>query len=201
MNQSVFKALRKVMPPRALNHVEALRIAELQAVRFLELAGMTEPPVPESIIATVPKVELRRISPWPVSGCTDWVKGTWVIVINGADSAMRQRFTIAHEFKHILDYLFIDIAYPASPSMSRTRRAEVVCDYFAGCLLVPKVWLRRAWVSGHQDVNKLAREFQVSPQAMQTRLFQTGLIMRPDRCIDSELGFRFQRTSQIEVAA
>jgi predicted transcriptional regulator len=164
---------------------------------MLQLAGVTEPPVPESLVSDVPKVTVRRISPWPVSGCTDWAKGTWVIVVNGAEPGVRQRFTIAHEFKHILDYPFIDVLYPASLGMSAHQRAEAACDYFAGCLLVPRPWLKRAWASGLQDTASLSKRFGVSQQAIQTRLLQTGLVDRQKRCPDVGRGWRFLRVGDV----
>ena len=54
----------------------------------------------------------------------------------------------------------------------------MVCDYFAGCLLVPKKWLRAAWTSGMQTEPDLARLFNVSREAIRTRLSQTGLVAR-----------------------
>jgi hypothetical protein len=194
MTRGVLSTLRGVCPPRQLTHGEALRVAELQATKLLELSGITDGPVPESIITAVPKVQVRRMSPWPVSGCTDWAKGTWVIVISGAEPETRQRFTLSHEFKHIIDYPFIDVLYPASLGMSAHQRAESVCDYFAGCLLVPRPWLKLAWTNKTQDLGKLARMFGVSQAAMQTRLLQVGLVDRPKRCDDVGRGWKFLRT-------
>lgn len=182
MTRSPVTALRDLVPIRPLTQTEALRIAELQADRLLKLALVSSPAVPESIITELPKIEVRRVRPWPVAGCTDWIKSTWVIAINAADSPLRQRFTLAHEFKHILDDRFVDIIYPATASMSSHDRAEMVCDYFAGCLLVPKVWLRRAWTSGIQRPEALAHHFQVSRSAIETRLSQTGLVTARPRC-------------------
>lgn len=58
----------------------------------------------------------------------------------------------------------------------------MVCDYFAGCLLVPKKWLRAAWTSGMQTEPDLARLFNVSREAIRTRLSQTGLVAPTPRC-------------------
>jgi len=190
MNRGILASLRDLVPIRPLTDGEALRIAELQASRLLMLSGVTAAPVPDSVIANVPKVETRRIVPWPVSGCTDWVKSTWVIAINGAESPLRQRFTIAHEFKHILDHRFVHVIYPEHWGRTSVQRAEAVCDYFAGCLLVPKVLLRRAWVDGQQDAGELARLFNVSTAAMQTRLLQLGLIDRLGRCKPADVYHR-----------
>ena len=73
------------------------------------------------------------------------------------------------------------------------QRAEAVCDYFAGSLLVPKAWLKKAWFSGIQQLPDLADHFGVSRAAVQTRLFQTGLVDRPERCPKPSTGFRFYR--------
>jgi len=195
MNRGTLATLRDLMPNRPLRHVEALRIAELQATRLLAMAGITQPPVPDWVITNVPKVQLKRMSPWPVSGCTDWPKGTWVVIVNASEQRVRQRFTLAHEFKHIIDYRYIDIAYPSLPAFSHHQRTEVVCDYFAGSLLVPRPWLKKAWCSGIQRLPDLAMKFGVSQAAIQTRLLQTGLVDRPQRCPEANPGFRFQRAS------
>ena len=89
--------------------------------------------------------------------------------------------TLAHEFKHILDYRHIDVAYPSIYGMSRHDRIEALCDYFAGCLLVPRPWLKAAWSRGVQKPSALAGLFEVTPAAIETRLLQTGLMDRGDR--------------------
>ncbi len=182
MRGGTLATLRDLMPPRALTQVEALRIAELQAARLLAMAGIKEPPVPSAIITDVPKVIVKRMPLWPVSGATQWTKGTWSVVIRGTEPLSRQRFTLAHEFKHIIDYRHIDVAYPPLRSMTSRQRAEAICDYFAGCLLVPRPWLKSAWGKGIQDSRQLADLFEVSQAAIQTRLLQTGLIDQFERC-------------------
>lgn len=134
------------------------------------------------------------MAPWPVSGATHWTKGTWSIVIRSNEPLGRRRFTLAHEFKHVIDYRHIDVAYPSTRFMTHYRRREAVCDYFAGCLLVPRPWLKKAWGQGIQDIKMLAETFEVSPAAIQTRLLQTGLIEQTERCqiIDPNGGIYFR---------
>lgn len=94
-------------------------------------------------------------------------------MLNRADSAARQRFTLLHEYKHIIDHGQADRLY-------RTKRqAEQAADYFAGCALVPKVELKHVFCSGLQRPHDLADHFGVSPTAIQVRLEQTGLLDRP----------------------
>ncbi len=179
----IIASLRDIVPIRPLTIVESLHIAERQAMKFLELAGIEQPPVPERIITGLPRVQVERLSPSPVSGATQWSHGRWLIVLNGSENLGRQRFSLAHEFKHVLDNRFIGVLYPDSPPlMTREARAEQVCDYFAACLLMPRPWVKRAWVEGVQDLRRLARRFQVSQMAMQVRLLQIGLVEPYARC-------------------
>ncbi len=182
MSQPILATLRDVMPIRPLTHTEALHLAELQAHKLLALSGITEAMIPEQVITSLPKIEVKRMSPWPVSGATDWVRCTWVIILNAAEPITRQRFSLAHEFKHIIDHRFINVLYPATAGMDSHRRAEMVCDYFAGCLLMPRPWLKRAWASGMQDLARLAEHFGTSQAAVATRLSQTGLSFPYERC-------------------
>lgn len=178
----IITPLRDLVPIRHLTFVETLRTAELQAAKFQALAGLTGPPFPDSAITGLPRVQVERMTPAPASGATQWSLGRWLIVINGADPIGRQRFSLAHEFKHVLDHPFITTLYPATASMSAREREEQVCDYFAACLLMPRLWLKRSWTSGTQDLRTLAREFEVSRAAMQVRLLQVGLVQPAERC-------------------
>jgi hypothetical protein len=183
MKRGVLTTLRDVVPLRPLTQNEAYRIAELQVDRLLKLADIDQPPVPlETLVGEVPKVHVRYVKPFPLSGCTEWVGSAWSISISAQEPKVRQRFTLAHEFKHVLDNRFIDMIYPDFYGMKSHDRAEAVCDYFAGCLLVPRVWLKRAWASGVQQPIALARLFNVSTAAIEVRLSQTGLRQGRTRC-------------------
>jgi predicted transcriptional regulator len=168
-------ALRDVMPIRPLSFVESLRLAELQASRFRALVGLTDEALPESAIASLPRVQVERMSPAPVSGATQWSRGRWLIILNGAEPRTRQRFSLAHEFKHVLDHPFIGVLYPTTAAMTADERAEQICDYFAACLLMPRLYIKRAWTDGHQSHRTLARQFDVSLAAITVRLRQLGL--------------------------
>ena len=178
----VVRSLRDLVPIRPLTSIEAMRVAELQATRLLELAGVTQPPVSEQIIAGLPRIQVERMTPAPVSGATQWSQGRWLIVLNGSEPVVRQRFSLAHEFKHVLDNPFISVLYPDQALLSRRERAEQICDYFAACLLMPRPWVKRAWVKGRQEVPALAGRFHVSRLAMQVRLTQIGLVEPAPRC-------------------
>jgi Zn-dependent peptidase ImmA (M78 family) len=182
---TIIRRVRELTPPRPLEHYEAQSVAERQATLLLELLGITEPAVDVSLIAELPRVEVRVEPGMPFSGFAHWERGRWVIAINGDEYITRRRFSLAHEFKHVLDHPYIDLLYPdgnrRKPQPSK-QRAEGMCDYFAGCLLVPRRMLKRAWASGNQDQRRLAALFNVSPAAMAVRLQQVGLVGPKTRC-------------------
>ena len=171
----IIHVLRDVMPIRPLGFVESLRLAELQASRFRALLSLTDEALPESAIASLPRVQVDRMSPAPVSGATQWSRGRWLIILNGSEPRTRQRFSLAHEFKHVLDHPSIDVLYPGTAAMTSDERAEQICDYFAACLLMPRLYVKRAWTAGSQNHRALAKQFDVSLAAITVRLRQLGL--------------------------
>ena len=178
--RAVLAILRAKAPHRALDLREAAQVAEWQATTLLELAGLNQPPTPSTLISQLPRVVVHTDVDLPVSGCTSWHNGRWLIVLNGAEPLARQRFSLAHEFKHAVDHRFRHELYVDRPGLSATAQAEQAGDYFAACLLMPKRWVYRAWSTGHQRVSELSRLFRVSPQAMARRLDHLGLTVAPD---------------------
>jgi len=172
----VVSRLRALVPQRPLARWEALRVAELQATHLLKLCEMTGPPVPETLVSSLPRLTVERLTPIPVSASAHWARGRWVIVLNGAEPKTRQRMSLLHEFKHVLDNPFIDYLYRSTGRMSAAGQAEQVCDYFAACVLMPRAWVKRAWGSGIQDFRELAQLFHVSEGAMAIRLLGLGLV-------------------------
>lgn len=117
------------------------------------------------------------------SGLSSWVRGAWRIQLNAFEPDVRRRFTLAHEYKHVLDAPLEQQAYIGLRSSGDHHPlVEQVCDYFAACLLMPKKFVKRAWGEGLRDAQSLASHFEVSPQAMHIRLQSLGLIERPARC-------------------
>jgi hypothetical protein len=178
---SVMAQLRALMPSRSLTLPESMRIAELQATRLLALSGVEAPPVPDSVVLDLPRISVERYDPLPMSGYTHWSKGRWQIVLNGAESAVRQRFSLIHELKHVIDHPFISTAYTRMNDPEAW--AEQVCHYFAGCALMPRTWVKALFFNqGIQDVATLAGHFDVSRAAMRVRLAQLGMSDVLPRC-------------------
>lgn len=180
-NESVFRTLRSLMPIRVLSYAEAMQRAELQASRLLSLHGVTAPGVPIEIVTELPRVRVEQNYDLPVSGSAHWDGGFWVISVNGAEYSLRQRFSVMHEFKHILDHPVRHLIV-GEGKLTADDVAEKVADYFAACVLMPKAWVKSAFCTKTQSIEALANLFQVSQKAMSFRLSQLGLTVPVDRC-------------------
>jgi Zn-dependent peptidase ImmA (M78 family) len=182
---SIINELRQLMPHRPLSTEEARAIAERQASRFRELLGLSDEPfLPRDAVASLPKVSVAYDADLPQSGSSHWTGAVWQITVNGSEPFTRQRYTMAHELKHILDAPFDEYCYSGPGGGSATQRAEYICDYFAACVLMPKRMVVQAFTSGVdlQRPAELARIFGVSTRAIQVRLQELGLIDAKYRC-------------------
>ena len=180
---SVVADLRGVCPHRPLTFGEGLRVAELQANRLLEALEVREPAVPDSVVTDLPRVTVERVGRIPVSGSVRWSQGLWVISVNRNEPATRQRFSLAHELKHVIDAPLGELLYPEWRGLSTDDRAEQVADHFAACLLMPKAWVRREYFThGVTSLPRLAAQFEVSQAAMRYRLESLGLVQSIVRC-------------------
>jgi hypothetical protein len=180
--RAVLAVLRAKAPRRALDPAEATQVAEWQATALLELAGLHRPPTPASLIAELPRVLVRTDVDLPVSGCASWQAGRWLIVLNGSEPLVRQRFSLAHEYKHTIDHRYRDELYVNRPGLSAVAQAELAADYFAASLLMPRRWVYRAWADGIQHLHGrsgLCNLFAVSAPAMTRRLEHLGLGTAP----------------------
>jgi predicted transcriptional regulator len=180
VSRGVIASVRDLMPLRPLTRDEARLVAEDQTNRFLTLVGVTEPPVPEQVIAELPRLRVSYRRGLPVSGASEWARGAWQITINADEPHTRRRLSLAHELKHILDHPFFEIIYPDAHHDEHHRSVERLADYFAGNLLMPRDWVEEAFTQTNH-LSDLAWRFHVSRTAMATRLNQLGLQPQPRR--------------------
>lgn len=178
---SVLRILRALLPSRRLRLSEALRLAELQADRLLRLRGIRDAPVPIEVISDLPRVRVEYdtdLQRHAASGVSDWdhQHRTWVITVNPEEPETRQRFTVLHEYKHILDHYHPGLCGRLPYRVFGLEPTEYIAEYFAGCVLMPKRWLKAAYFDQRiQRPADLARLFDVSARAIQVRLDQLGL--------------------------
>ncbi|MHB8512933.1 MAG: ImmA/IrrE family metallo-endopeptidase [Actinomycetota bacterium] len=177
MAASHLAKLRALAPMRPLTPSEARYIAERQATRLLALCGITSPPVPTSLIESLPHIRVERVDSRH-SGMSTWHRGYWYLLVSSRESLRRAAFSAAHEYKHVIDHGVAQVLYRRTKLQTQKQRAETACNQFAAAVRMPKVWVRRAWTDGIQDLSDLASLFQVSREAMRIRLEVLGLIER-----------------------
>ncbi len=177
--RSALTVLREQIPPRALTSSEVRHVLERQATRLLHLSEVLGPPVPiHAIASALPRVQVERVPNLPDSGRAHWNGQTWVLFIDANEVGVRRRFSLAHELAHVVWHPAIDHALPDTTRAAAYDRIERAAEYFAACLLMPRVWIKRAYYSeGIQDVPSLSHLFDVSRVAMQIRLEQLGLVI------------------------
>lgn len=172
--RSVLAALRSLIPQRATDFEEAKQIAELQAHRLLSLFNVTSGAVSSDIVRSLPRVRVIY-EDLPVSGTSHWSGTHWIISLNKNEPPVRQRFTMMHEYKHIIDHGRAHLLYISNSRYTAAEQAERAADHFAGTVLIPKRLLKAAWARGLQTSSELARYFDVSIGAVEVRLSQTRL--------------------------
>jgi Zn-dependent peptidase ImmA (M78 family) len=179
---SILRGLRQLAPEGALTLPEAVNVSEAQAEWLLDVCSVHAPPVPSEIISGMPgvMVMLDAHMPQNTSGSSHWSReaGSWIILLNASESATRRRFTLMHEWKHVIDHgrprLRADSRWSWA-YRSRQDPNEWVANYFAGCVLMPRELLKAAWMSGVRSPRDLAALFDVSVQAVCVRLNLVGL--------------------------
>lgn len=103
-------------------------------------------------------------------------EGNARIWVNKTEARVRQRFTAAHEFGHILlhegllfrDYVFVGSSDPL----------EWAANKFAAELLMPEWLVKHAFRVFHNDVKAMAKYFDVSEAAMGIRNSQINGMVR-----------------------
>lgn len=198
----LLKRLRSLVPERLLTMPEALCLAELQANRFRELLEIDEACLVTEALTDLPRVLVTSELDLPVSGSTHWSNGRWIVAINGLEHPLRQRFSLAHELKHVIDHTTRHYLYREEPGQPSQVKAERAADYFAGCLLMPKRHIKRLYGQHPGNVAWLAEAFGVTPRAMNFRLDQLGLNQPRPRCgTPGVMGRRTATTSRTRQPA
>lgn len=102
--------------------------------------------------------------------------GDFVIILPRVTSSRRDRFTIAHELGHyFLHYLHPKREAAASFGRGERNSVETQANVFASSLLMPEQKFTAAWHRSGGDVYSLARQFEVSPAAVEVRAQVLGL--------------------------
>lgn len=168
-------------------------VAATKARRLMQRLGPPTAPVDVEAIARElgVRVEFQASDDDELSGCIVSVPGGAVIGVNRDQARTRQRFTIAHELGHYVLHrrqladVHLQRGYRASQGDDPT---EIEANAFAAELLMPRALVEASLrdrghgsgldaESGDTDViRELAREFDVSEQAMTIRLVNLGYL-------------------------
>lgn len=167
--------LRAYLPRQRVTFAAALNLAQRQANSLLAPVDI-DGAVPIEIMTDLPglRVEYAR-QRLPGASFWDTLAKQWVIQLSRTPPWRRQRFTIAHEFKHILDDGHAQLLYHGTHDLGAAYQAELAADHFARCVLVPARALRRAWRAGFTTTD-LATLFCVDENVIRDRLREIGLM-------------------------
>ena len=168
---------------------------EDKATQLLADMGILEIPIPIEMIA---RNLNTHVSYEPFDGDLSGVlykdKEDTIIGVNSSHPLTRQRFTIAHEIGHLIlhepDTVHIDknfrLHFRNELSSQATDIREIEANAFAAAILMPANLLRSKFDdviregididSGTDEISSLAREFQVSSQALMIRLSKLGML-------------------------
>jgi len=173
-----------------------MRKIEKTVKKLLDDNYVTRPPVPVDQIAE----SLNAIISFEPFEGKDDISGilyrdgkNTIIGINSAHAQTRQRFSIAHEIGHLMLHdkeLFVDkvvrVNFRDNKSSLATDREEIQANTFAAELLMPKSLINaeidrliKKWQTFDKDelIGHLFKTFQVSPQAMEYRLINLGILI------------------------
>jgi hypothetical protein len=151
---------------------------------LLEKNRVTAPPVPVEAIVRAEEVSVRYSDLREISGLAVRKERTALIGVNRNHSPGRRRFTLAHEFGHIMLHRGKELRFDkdfrvnlrSGTSSDGTDIEEIEANFFAASLLMPKRFLdddERTLSMEIEDpraIRELAKAYLVSAQAMSTRL-------------------------------
>lgn len=155
-----------------------------QAKALLGLLSSELPIDLDKLIAIFPTWRVIGDGDLPASAMTNWnsTSKCWFTVVNISEPIARQRFSVLHELKHIIDH-------PHQQSLRITLSAQNIedaCDEFAALVLMPEEFVRSAWRE-LPDVEPLALACHVSPGAVRVRLGALKLLPPPKRSKPSRI--------------
>lgn len=191
----IIAQLRALSPKRPQTYGMLLQVTRLQASKLRQLRlAPDELDINLAWLLSQQAVPVNRVPSYQIGGesglTTNAISGRLEMYVNANEPLVRQRFTLLHEFKHVLDFEDANLLHSQLGSGNEKRRAvqiEQLANEFAGCVLMPTMLVKRAWFAV-QDIDAVAALFNVSPEAMATRLAKLGLVGKPE--IEPRMYFR-----------
>ena len=165
--------------------------AEAKAIHVLRAANIDALPVPVDEIARSLGADVTyEAYDGDVSGMIYRYDGHAVIGVNSTHAPTRQRFTVAHEIGHYVLHdgqpMFIDrFLTRVNWRNGESNTEEIEANQFAAELLMPREFVarevdraltKRRTTDAQSLASQLARIFNVSPQSMEYRLANLGVL-------------------------
>lgn len=162
---------------RPMSRCRIFQLVEMLAQEWQIKGKVYQLPVPNELVSLADEqhpVEVRLVPLKVYHGATWRLSEGWVIQLRKDDSSARKRYTLFHEAFHILTHC------KATPFFRRKRPPknffnELLADYFAACILMPREWVQEKWAEVH-DLGKMVELFDVPKPAMCVNLKRLGLI-------------------------
>jgi Zn-dependent peptidase ImmA (M78 family) len=166
-------------------------LARRRALELLQAGRVKKPPVPlEKLVAAAGAILRYEPFAGELSGTVyRRPEGGAVIGVNSLHSPARKRFTIAHELGHLLlhrdEKLHVDEQSPIGLRTDLSRPAtdanEIEANQFAAELLMPQSFLVKdledlSNLEADVAIDRLAKRYQVSTEAMTIRLSKLGAL-------------------------
>jgi Zn-dependent peptidase ImmA (M78 family) len=160
-----------------------VEFAQRMARRFLKRHRVLAPPVPVEFILFSEGVQVAVLTyPDETAGESWWEGEVAHLAVNRALPDGRRRFTLAHEWGHLVlrhhQRRFEDLAAPlprfrhaAEANWALTDPVEVEANQFAAELLMPLALFRRDW-ERNPNPHRLAQRYEVSHEALRWRAHQ-----------------------------
>ena len=77
--------------------------------------------MPSDVVSALPRIRVVYAKDLPVSGTSHWSGSDWIIALNAYEPRARKRFTLMHEFKHIVDHGYTAKLYAGNDRRTRRR--------------------------------------------------------------------------------
>ena len=159
---------------------------EVQAEGVLKTLNVKSLPIPVEEIANKYQIKISRAPNSDFSGMLIRKDGRALIGVSSSESSVRQRFTVAHELGHFFLHpnqdAFIDYRDNKKEIMRTPREKQA--NMFAAALLMPRHTLLKDFRAimkegfSEDELQTLARKYEVSEDAMWYRLINLNLVSR-----------------------
>lgn len=184
--QTLIEHWRSLVPgQRPLTYGELLQSAQVQAHHFRALADTDRLDINLIWLVEQTVVPINFVRSYVLGGesglTTDEPDDILRVFINENEPFVRQRFSLLHEWKHVLDFpdherLYRDLGQGDQEKHYTLR--EAVANEFAAHVLMPTHLVKELWLKT-PDLLLLATLFNVSTEAIKRRLEKMGLIGDP----------------------